>query len=308
MRSPLVIATLVPAALLVAACGGGGSAAPAPTPPAVSAVAPTTTEIPGLSPARSEWALAQGAGAKAVSNVGSDGQGRTVTRILVAGARDDSTRQVRYVDGAWALPVPVPGGDTEGLSYDGGVAVLQSTDTPSRFVVLHVATHAKPVVVDLQRDGSFGYDALSPSGNDLYLTQYRDVTGLRVDKIRRYDLRAGQLDPTPVVDKSEGGEAMAGTPVARTRSSDGATVYTIYEGAEHPFLHMLLTQSAISFCIDLPGRAAGGATGTWTVKLGATGATLTATSDRLEKSFLVSLRDVPALERVAALPAGAPAS
>jgi hypothetical protein len=303
MRTPIAIATLVPLALLGAACGGGSrDAAPAPTPPTASAPA-TTDAIPGLAPARSEWAAAPGAGTKAVSNVGSDGSGKTVTRVLVAGAKDDSTRQVRYVDGAWALPVPIPGGDTEGLSYDGGTAVLQSTDTPGRFVVLHVVTGTSSVV-DLQRDGSFGFDALSPSGDALYLTQYRDVTGGRVDKIRRYDLRAGRLDPTPVVDKSEGGEAMAGVPVARTRSADGATVYTVYEGAEHPFVHMLLTTAAISFCIDLPGKPAGSATGNWTVKLGTRGTTLTATSDRLGKAFLVGLNDVPTLERVAALPAG----
>jgi len=307
MRTPIAIATLVPLALVAAGCGGGRAASTAATAvPAASAPA-TTDSIPGLSPARSEWALVPGAGTKAVSNVGSDGSGKTVTRILVAGAKDDSTRQVRYVDGAWALPVPIPSGDTEGLSYDGGTAVLQSTDTPSRFVVLHVLS-GRLSVVDLQRDGSFGFDALSPSGDALYLTQYRDVAGGRVDKIRLYDLHAGRLDPTPVVDKSEGGEAMAGIPVARTRSADGATVYTVYEGAEHPFVHMLLTTAAISFCIDLPGKPAGTATGSWTVALGHAGTTLTATSDRLGKEFLVGLKDVPTLEHVAAFPSGAPAS
>jgi hypothetical protein len=305
MRTPIAIATLTSIALLGAACGGGrGAATTAPAPPAASAPA-TTDAIPGLAPARSEWALAPGADTKAVSNVGSDGSGKTVTRVLVAGARDDSTKAVRYVDGAWALPVPIAGGDTEGLSHDGGTAVLQSTDTPSRFVVLHVLTGATRVV-DLQRDGSFGFDALSPSGDALYLTQYRDVTGKRVDEIRRYDLRAGRLDATPVVDKSEGGEAMSGIPVARTRSADGATVYTVYEGREHPFVHMLLTTAAISFCIDLPGKPAGAATGAWTVRLGHGGTTLTATSDRLGKEFLVGVAGdaVPALQRVAALSAG----
>jgi hypothetical protein len=302
---PLIPSVLViPLVLLLAACGGDRRAsAPATTRPPAVASTPSSS-------ARSDWAQAPGAGAKAVSNVGtatSEGHGRTVTRVLVADTTSDATRRVRHVEGAWALPVPVAHGATEGLSWDGSVAVMQSTNATSRFVALPLAGDGEPRIVDLRRHGKFGYDALSSRGTKLYLTQYADASGAPVARIRLYDLATEELDPNPVIDKREGDESMTGTPVERIWSVDGRIAYTLYEGAEHPFVHMLQTDSAISFCIDLPAHGDPAAPGGWTLRLDGAGATLTAESDRLGASFLIGLDGMPKVEGVAALPADATA-
>ena len=258
---------------------------------AAATPAPATTAAEPLPDG--EWAFAGGAGAKAVANVGSDSDGTTVTRLLLADAVGDATRGVHYVDGAWRLPVPVGGAAPEGLAWNAGRAVLASTDGPSRFVTLALDTDAtRPQVIDLSKDGTFSFDALSTDGKLLYLAQAADATGRPVDKIRAYDVVRGSLNPDPVVDKTGGSEAMSGTPVARVRSQDGSGVYTVYEGREHPFVHALLTDLQISVCIDLEAEpASGAATGNWTIELSDDGRVLTATSERLATSFVMDVQD-----------------
>ncbi len=299
MRATLA---LFPLLLVLAACGGSGddavpAAAPAAAtttaaaPAAAATTAPTATTARPI--AKGEFAFAGGAGVKAVANVGSDGDNTTVTRLLLADTDGGATRGVHYVDGAWQLPVPVSGAEPEGLAWNAGRAVLSSTDGPSRFVTLPLdtdKTHAK--VIDLSKDGTFSFDALSTDGKLLYLSQAADATGQPVDKIRAYDIVRGSLNPDPVVDKTGGSEAMSGASVARVRSKDGSGVYTVYEGPEHPFVHALLTDMQISVCIDLPAEpATGGATGKWTIELSDDGRVLTATSERLGKSFVMDVTD-----------------
>ena len=216
-----------------------------------------------------------------------------MTRLLLADAVGDATRGVHYVDGAWQLPVPVSGAAPEGLAWNAGRAVLASTDGPSKFVTLPLDTDkTSSKVIDLSKDGTFSFDALSTDGKLLYLSQAADATGRPVDKIRAYDIVRGSLNPDPVVDKTGGSEAMSGITVARTRSKDGSGVYTVYEGPEHPFVHALLTDMQISVCIDLPAEpATAGATGKWTIELSDDGRVLTATSERLGKSFVMDVND-----------------
>jgi hypothetical protein len=307
MRATLALFT--PLLLVLAACGGsGGAPTPAAAPPAA---ATTTAAAPAVATAiadplpKGEWAIAGGAGAKAVANVGSNANNATVTRLLVADAVGDATRGIHYIDGAWQLPVPVGGAAPEGLAWNAGRAVLASTDIPSRFVTLPLDTDkTRPSVIDLSKDGSFTFDALSTDGKLLYLAQAADSSGKPVDKIRAYDIARGSLFPDPVVDKAGGSEAMSGVAVARVRSKDGSGVYTVYEGAEHPFVHALLTDMQISICIDLPATPAPGATDGWTIELSDNGRVLTATSDRLKKAFVMDVTDnFPTLRG-----AGAPAS
>ncbi len=293
------IAPFILLAGLLAACGGSG-ADKTPTAPAATTAAAPAASTAAVAPAttaaapvpKGEWALAGGAGAKAVANVGSDGDSATVTRLLVADVAGGATRGVHYVDGAWSLPVPVGGAAPEGLAWNADRAVLASTDVPSRFVTLPLDTGTThPTVIDLSQDGAFTYDALSTDGTLLYLAQSTDATGHAVDKIRAYDIVRGSLNPDPVVDKGGGSEAMSGTPVARVRSQDGSAVYTVYEGREHPFVHALLTDMQISVCVDLPGGAAMGATDGWTIAMSGNGRVLTATSERLGESFVMDVTD-----------------
>lgn len=302
MRATLA---LFPLLLFLAACGGSDDdAPPAAAPAAASTAAASTAAAPAVTaPATTaaaaeplpagEWAIAGGAGAKAVANVGSNETGDTVTRLLVADAVGDATRGVHYVEGAWQLPVPVGGAPPEGLAWNAERAVLASTDGPSRFVTLPLDTEKTSArVIDLSEDGTFRFDALSTDGKLLYLSQAADTTGQPVDKIRVYDIVRASLNPDPVVDKTGEAEMMSGPTVARVHSKDGRGVYTVYEGPEHPFVHALLTDMQISVCIDLPAEpATGGATGKWTIELSEDGRELTATSERLGKSFVMDVTD-----------------
>src|SRR4051794_764922 len=163
MRTTLA---LIPLTILLAACGGSGDK---PTPPAAPAAAPAASTVaatPAAAPAtaaaapvpRGEFAFAGGAGAKAVANVGTDGNNATVTRLLVADADNDGTRGIHYIAGSWSLPVPVGGEAPEGIDWNANRAVLQSTDVPSRFVTLPLDTDkTHPTVIDLAKDGTFRF-------------------------------------------------------------------------------------------------------------------------------------------------------
>jgi hypothetical protein len=278
-----------PVAATVAAPSAGTTAAPAPA----ATVPTTTTAMP-----KGEWAFAPGVHLKGTANVGSlttDGGSKTVTRLFVVDSVSEANHSVQYVDGAWQLPVPVGGEAPEGLAWNGRRAVLASTDGPSRFVTFPLgrdmsSTNAASHEIDLSKRGTFAFDALSTDGNWLYLAQSTDATGKRVDLIRAYDIARDELLADPVVDKTGGTEAMSGTPVAREFSPDGNGVYTVYEGAEHPFVHALLTDNRISVCIDLDGAPAPTATGGWTIAW-KDASTLSVTSDRLRRRFELQVTD-----------------
>jgi hypothetical protein len=274
-------------ALLAVAAAACGSARPVTT---TTSVAPPPVPVAA---ADNGWAVAPGAHLKAIADTG-DENGAAATRLLVTTLSNGGPRTV-YAPGLWQLPMPVAGGAAEGVAWDGSLAVLQAADGTSRFAVVPLQGSGGRRIADLRRQGQFAYDALSPDGATLYLTEYHDATGRAVDQIRSYDLATMSLDAEPVVDKAEGGEAMAGVPVARVTSADGGTVYTVYEGEEHPFLHTLVTGSKISFCTDLPAAGRPDAPGAWHVALH--DGRLTAASDRLSRTFVVNVSgDVPTLE------------
>jgi hypothetical protein len=89
----------------------------------------------------------------------------------------------------------------------------------------------------------------------IYLIQY--VSRRNPDRyvVRAYDLRARRLLSEPVVDPREGSEPMNGFPVTRAGSPDGRWAYTLYDGADHPFIHALDTERRQAVCIDLHSLA-----------------------------------------------------
>jgi hypothetical protein len=235
--------------------------------------------------------VAAGAALSATVNVGTNAGGLKVTRLVVRDSKSRATRAVRVVRGAWALPRPVKGAAPEGLSWDGSTAVLRSLARPSRFAVVSLTSKSPPRIVDLAAKGTFEFDALSVTGKWLFLSEYANATASVLDRIRLYDTVSGTLRQQPVLDKLEGGETMAGIPVARAHSADGATVYTIYEAQRHPFVHVLLTDSAISLCLDLPARGNLAAPGLWRITLNGAQGTLRAVSLRLGKAYVIQIRD-----------------
>ena len=251
----------------------------------------TSRALKGPAPAANE-AVAPGARLLATATVRSDGAGRTLTRLVVRDLETRATRDVRSIPGAWALPRPVLGAAPEGLSWDGSVAVMRSLGRPGRFVVVPLSPRKPTRVIDVKAQGVLAFDALSVTGNALFLSEYADAKATVLERIRLYDLPTRTLRRQAVVDKLDGSETMAGVPVARTRSADGKTVYTLYEGARHPFVHLLMTDAVVSLCLDLPASAARSvAAGQWTLTLDSRAGQLRAVSRRLGKVFVIDVRN-----------------
>ena len=161
----------------------------------------------------------------------------------------------RTLHGPLGIPAVATDGTAGGLSANGGTLVLirplarfPVAETPLRIVdtrTLHVSR--------ISLKGTFAFDAVSPDGRSLYLTQYptRDVNRYVV---RRFDVARGDLQPGAIVDRRNPAEQMRGVPLTRITSSGGRWAYTLYDGAGHePFIHALDTSSRRAFCIDLGG-------------------------------------------------------
>ena len=177
-----------------------------------------------------------------------------VARVAQAGGE---VLDSRLLPGRFTIPAVAYDGSADGLSADGRTLVLINPRrnfprAETAFAVLDAEPLRVREVVTLR--GDFSFDAISPSGSWLYLVQYvapRDPTRYLV---RLYDLRSGRLLPEPVIDPSEVGDVMRGSPITRAASPDGRWVYTLYDGAgEHPFIHALDTSGRTAACIDLHG-------------------------------------------------------
>jgi hypothetical protein len=178
--------------------------------------------------------------------------GKTSTR-LVERARYGGPLRDRRLRGVFSIPAVAYDGSPGGLSADGKTLVLISPRVryPRKQTTFAVVDARRLVVSRLIRlRGDFSFDAISPDGRMMYLIAYnrRNLTDYAV---RAYDLRAGRLFRRPVVDPSEPDEAMTGVPVTRVASRDGRWAYTLYQSAEHPFVHALDTERRTAVCIDL---------------------------------------------------------
>lgn len=176
-------------------------------------------------------------------------QGTVVARI------GSSVYSSRLLDGRFTVPVVALDHTASGLSKDGSTLVLiNPRRTFPRAQTSFVVLNAKNLRVRRQvaLRGDFSFDALSPDGTRMFLIHYlsrRDPTRYEV---RALDLTSGKLLPTPIVDKSDPDERMAGFPITRETSADGRWAYTLYDGAGHePFVHALDTVDGEAHCIDL---------------------------------------------------------
>jgi hypothetical protein len=177
-------------------------------------------------------------------------RGRTVIARI-----GDSVFASRFLDGRYTVPVVALDHTASGLSTDGSTLVLiNPRRTFPRARTSFVVLDAKNLRVQrhIALDGDFSFDALSPDGTRMFLIHYlsrRDPTRYEV---RALDVPSAKLLPTPIVDKSEPDERMAGLPITRETSADGRWAYTLYDGAgEEPFVHALDTVDGEAHCIDL---------------------------------------------------------
>jgi hypothetical protein len=134
---------------------------------------------------------------------------------------------------------------------------MYDNQAATKFVVLETRTLATLRTIVLP--GAFAFDALSPDGRRLYVTEFPNgVNGPIRYVVRSLSLATGRLDPGAIVDKTEPGEQMTGMPMARAWSRDGGSAYTLYNGLEsHAFIHALDTTKRSARCIDLPWRGDG---------------------------------------------------
>jgi len=173
-----------------------------------------------------------------------------------------SGRILRYmaVPGRFGIPRVAYDGSTDGLTADGRTLVLGETRNgqfrrSTSFAVIDVPKLKLRTIVKLR--GDFSFDALSPDGRRLYLTEHVSKQDALRYRVRAYDLAAGVLLKKMVTDKRRWQSVMLGIPLARASSSDRRWVFTMYGGGAHLFVHSLDTREAYAVCIDLPASLQG---------------------------------------------------
>jgi hypothetical protein len=167
------------------------------------------------------------------------------------------------IDGAWHLPTvglePMPAGVSANVAESPNKAtIVLVEDVPggapgtTRFaVVRRESTTGGATSSVIELPGSFDYDAISPDGSRLYVVEHLAGEPEHRYQVRVVDVATGVLSDKIITDKRTIGQAMAGWPIAQLRRPDGM-VFTLYRGAEHPFIHALNTVEAWAVCIDLP--------------------------------------------------------
>lgn len=163
-------------------------------------------------------------------------------------------RASNVVPGRLTIPAVAYDGSAAGLSGDGLTLALivprpAFPRAKTTFAIMDTGPLALRSKVTLK--GDFSFDAMSPDGRWLYLIQYTSPKNPLQYRVRALSSVTGRLDPKPIVDPREPGEAMNGYPVTRATSADGRWAYTLYEGTEHPFVHALDTVARSARCIDL---------------------------------------------------------
>jgi len=174
------------------------------------------------------------------------------------------------IEGTWRLPTIGLERIPAGVSADGSTIALVPADGAasgaagmSRFAIVHHADGDRPttsrdaplrLATTIELRGAFEFDALSPSGDVLYVVEHLDGQTGRY-QVRAVDVATGKLRDQIIADKRNLDEAMAGWPIAQLRRSDGV-VLTLYRGLEHPFVHALNTAEAWAVCLDLPANDA----------------------------------------------------
>jgi hypothetical protein len=162
--------------------------------------------------------------------------------------------------GSYGIPM-VTIRDPGGLSRDGKLLYLQSAAYPAtpaasttRFLVLNTRTLQMQDAFFLK--GTFAFDALSPDGSRLYLTQHVDASNLSRYVVRAYDLTRDRLLPGRIADRTQKSWVMQGDALTRTTSPGGRWVYTFYDNyGGYPFIHALDTVRGVAHCIGIPWKS-----------------------------------------------------
>jgi hypothetical protein len=212
------------------------------------------------------------------------------------------------IDGAWHLPTIGLERVPAGVSADGSTIALvpdgaaaSSAAGTSRFAIVHHVDGDRPttsrdaqlrLATTIELKGAFEFDALSPSGDVLYVVEHLDGQTGRY-QVRAVDVATGKLRDQVIADKRNIDEAMAGWPIAQLRRPDGL-VLTLYRGLEHPFVHALSTAEAWAICLDLPANGASDAVAArdWALAPSADGKTVYAINATLGIAAEINLTEM----------------
>ena len=260
-----LVATAVLSAILAAACGSAGqdqsqlvspSAAVARTNDALVLGAPEGTKVidangklvVDLGP------VIGGPGWTVAFASDFDGAGNSSLRVI--DARNGKTTRTVQLSGRWS---PVAGygvqGGASGLSPSGRWLVL--TDTrPDRtaFQIVDTTGVVRPKRIDIP--GRYSFDAVSDSGESLYLVERLQGTQYRV---RVADVPSGSLVPGSIIDVKQVTTAdqngvMNGSYTTAAAGPNGDWYFSVYQHpTKGPYIHALNTSARIAECIlDLP--------------------------------------------------------
>jgi hypothetical protein len=154
--------------------------------------------------------------------------------------------------------VPTIGYQTPvGLSRDGRRLFLQSLSVgaPTQFLV--VDTRSMRAVDRFTLHGAFSFDALSPDGSTLYLTDRVDPSNTSRYVVRAYDLATHTLLPGKIADRTQKRWVMEGEAISRAVSPGGRWIYTLYSNpGGTPFIHALDTVRGVAHCTGIPWASA----------------------------------------------------
>lgn len=122
-----------------------------------------------------------------------------------------------------------------------------------------VNTQTGATLHQIELNGNFEVDALSPTGNTLFLIEYLPALNPDHYQVRAYDLLSESLLEGALVDKRAPDEVMAGQRQGAVVARDGSWVYTLYLRTRNntAFIHALNTVDKFTWCIDLPANGTG---------------------------------------------------
>lgn len=191
--------------------------------------------------------------------------GETAIRAIdLANNATTAERRIKLV-GSSPYEVPTvgvigqPGGfspNARWLALNTPTSDYSSDGAKIHFVVVDSKLQQPSKFIDLP--SNFTFDAISDSGQSLYLEEHVGANGSSGYRVRVYDLQAGQLTQGIVVDKAVGTDAMNGVRVGTIASPDGAWQYTLYwRQGGNPFIHAIKLEERWSLCLVLPVQTSG---------------------------------------------------
>ena len=177
------------------------------------------------------------------------------TALVDLDPRTGTARHTVQLGGAFQLPPATLSGLPGGLSPNGRWLVLEAFDSPvnlpataTHFVLIDTSYASAVKRIDLA--GYFEFDAVSSDGQRIYMIQSLSNATYHV---RVFNVDQGLLDPSIIVDKTDGNSAMSGLKLSSVASRDGHWRSSPYLRQDNgAFIHAPRLAGNLEFCLDVP--------------------------------------------------------